>query len=95
MIRFPSLESYMSVVVLGHICLSAGSLWMILGSVALTFLIGFSRVYSQVGNGFFAYVQLSMNVHMYVCKSIYVLVKNMNVCISLYMYVCMYYPSCI
>ena len=49
MIRFPSLESYMSVVVLGHICLSAGSLWMILGSVALTFLIGFSRVYSQVG----------------------------------------------
>ena len=85
MIRFPSLESYMSVVVLGHICLSAGSLWMILGSVALTFLIGFSRVYSQVGNRFFAYEQLSMNVHMYLCKCIYVLVKNMYVC--MYMYV--------
>eukprot|EP01036_Dinobryon_divergens_P034200 gene34200-44183_t len=44
---FPSLESYMCVVVLGHMCLSMGSLWLVLGSVALTLLIGFSRVYSQ------------------------------------------------
>lgn len=44
---FPSLESYMSVVVFGHIFLSTRILLLFPIFAALTALIGFSRIYSR------------------------------------------------
>lgn len=44
---FPSLESYMSVVVFGHIFLATKNVFLLPLFAILTFLIGFSRIYSR------------------------------------------------
>lgn len=44
---FPSLESFMSVVVLGHLCLCLGSLLLVLPSLAICLVVGGSRIYAK------------------------------------------------
>jgi hypothetical protein len=45
--RFPSLESHMSVVILGHFCMFYNFILVFPFAVAVTFVIGVSRVYSR------------------------------------------------
>jgi len=44
---FPSLESYMSVVILNHFCMFYNFILVFPFAVAVTFIIGISRVYSR------------------------------------------------
>jgi len=44
---FPSLESHMAVVILGHYCVHYKSVLLFVAAIALIALIGFSRVYSR------------------------------------------------
>jgi len=44
---FPSMESYMAVVVMGHLCISLWSFGLVPLAILVVLLVGFSRVYSQ------------------------------------------------
>lgn len=44
---FPSLESYMSVVIMAHLFIALKSLILLVLGVVVVFIVGFSRVYSR------------------------------------------------
>jgi len=44
---FPSLESYMSVVILGHMCISFKTILFVPIAIPVIFIVGFSRIYSR------------------------------------------------
>ncbi len=45
--RFPSLESYMSIIVFGQLMKKFPYIWFILLSLIIIFIVGFSRIYSK------------------------------------------------
>ena len=47
MFRFPSIESHMSVVILGHFCMFYNFILVFPLAAIVTFVIGLSRVYSR------------------------------------------------
>mmetsp|Transcript_28951 Transcript_28951/g.48611 ORF Transcript_28951/g.48611 Transcript_28951/m.48611 type:complete len:339 (+) Transcript_28951:377-1393(+) len=68
--RFPSLESYMSVVIMGHLFFSFKSIWLLPIGLAVICVIGFSRVYSRsrfphqiVGSWLFGLIGLLASMH--------------------------------
>ena len=68
--RFPSLESYMSVVIMGHLFLSFKNIWLLPLGAIVVFVIGFSRVYSRsrfphqiVGSWLAGFVGLLVSMH--------------------------------
>ena len=45
--RFPSVESYMAVVIMGHLFLSLKSVLLLPLGIVVVFIVGFSRIYSR------------------------------------------------
>ena len=67
---FPSLESHMSVVIMGHLFLSFKSLLLLPLGLAVVFIVGFSRIYSRsrfphqiVGSWLSGFVGLQFSMH--------------------------------
>lgn len=67
---FPSTESYLSVVIMGHLFLALKTLWFLPIALIVVFLVGFSRIYSRarfphqiLGSYFLGFLGLLGSMH--------------------------------